>query len=69
MALSLPSAPIVGEEYRDWIWDGNRWLVMGDGARFVPEAPADGELYVRRGSDRSWQLLLIVSPGFDGGVF
>lgn len=73
MAFNFPNSPVVGEEYEPlagikYTWNGTVWNFTGsgdsgEGSPGVPEAPTDGELYSRRGSDSSWQ----VSPSGGGG--
>ncbi len=55
--LDFPASPTIGQQYTaagvTWVWDGVKWVASGtSGSGSFPEAPTDGNAYMR--SNSAW---------------
>ena len=54
MAFNFPTSPTIGQEANGYVWDGEKWNVIGSdgGDTGIEDAPVDGVAYARK--DSSW---------------
>jgi hypothetical protein len=65
---NFPDAPVFGQTFGVYVWDGEKWVVSATGTGGVSEAPLDHLAYGRR--DAAWtQVIMSSGDVVDGGNY